>query len=92
MKDIREGALGSDNETGKAATADAPSEVHQDGSDTEADPELEMVLVQELLMQDDGTEVDGCELDNRAAAMPTKRPTAAGAERRETLFLLLQPR
>ena len=94
MKDIREDGVGSDNELGRAAIPAAAAEVDQDGSDTEADPELELELDPdlELLPQDDGTEVGGRGLGSKAAAMPTMRPTAAAAaaaERSETLVLLL---
>ena len=104
MKDIREDGVGSDNELGRAAIPAAAAEVDQDGSDTEADPELlpdpeldpELELVHvpapKLLPQDDGTEVGGRGLGSKAAAMPTMRPTAAAAaaaERSETLVLLL---
>jgi hypothetical protein len=91
MKDVREDSVGSDSARGRAAMAAA--EVDLDGSDAEAGLEDELELV--LLPQDDGTEMAGRELGNRAAAMPEMRPTAAAAAaavaagKCETLLLLL---
>lgn len=100
MKDVPEDSVGFDSARGRAAmtaaaaaamAAAAAAEIDLDGSDAEAGLEDELELV--LLPQDDGTEMGGRELGNRAAAMPEMRPTAAAvaAEKFETLLLLLLP-